>query len=252
MATGTHPAIISKASRSGDYSSSSQPIVATASISGSFLIRNGLRRALEGTQFSIVEEGPARTLDQLSAPALRVGLFIVDATQSPKQILESIERVRQLCPNARIVTLVDQLDLAVLRLGNEAGVDSFCLATSAPEVLVNVLELTMMGEKFVPGAALHAIFNQERQPSSAYEQKEPDPRAKTLSPREAVILQSLMGGDANKIIARKLDITEATIKVHVKSILRKIGAANRTQAAMWATENLPQGRILSETIARHD
>ena len=47
-----------------------------------------------------------------------------------------------------------------------------------------------------------------------------------------------MGGEANKVIARKLDITEATIKVHVKSILRKIGAANRTQAAMWANENL--------------
>ena len=53
-----------------------------------------------------------------------------------------------------------------------------------------------------------------------------------------MILQSLMGGDANKVIARRLDITESTIKVHVKSILRKIGAANRTQAAMWANENL--------------
>ena len=47
-----------------------------------------------------------------------------------------------------------------------------------------------------------------------------------------------MGGEANKVIARKLDITEATIKVHVKSILRKIGAGNRTQAAIWANENL--------------
>ncbi|MBB4039962.1 two-component system nitrate/nitrite response regulator NarL [Microvirga flocculans] len=59
-----------------------------------------------------------------------------------------------------------------------------------------------------------------------------------MSPREKEILQSLMGGDANKVIARKLDVTEATVKVHVKSILRKIGAANRTQAAMWANENL--------------
>jgi two-component system nitrate/nitrite response regulator NarL len=47
-----------------------------------------------------------------------------------------------------------------------------------------------------------------------------------------------MGGDPNKVIARKLEITEATIKVHVKAILRKIGVANRTQAAMWATGNL--------------
>ena len=238
MATGTNPAIISQASHNGDHSSSRRPIIATASISGSFLIRNGLRRALQGTQFSIVEEDTVLTPERLSPWALNAALFVVDATQSPRQVLESVQRVRQQCPNARIVTLVDQLDLSLVQLGYEAGVDSFCIATSAREVLINVLELTMMGEKFVPRAALQAILNQEHQPSLAPEQREPDPRVKKLSPREAVILQSLMGGDANKVIARKLDITEATIKVHVKAILRKIGAANRTQAAMWATENL--------------
>nr|WP_256439492.1 LuxR C-terminal-related transcriptional regulator [Microvirga sp. HBU67558] len=70
------------------------------------------------------------------------------------------------------------------------------------------------------------------------EHRAPDPKVQKLSPRETVILQSLMGGDPNKVIARKLEITEATIKVHVKAILRKIGVANRTQAAMWATGNL--------------
>jgi two-component system nitrate/nitrite response regulator NarL len=50
-----------------------------------------------------------------------------------------------------------------------------------------------------------------------------------------------MGGAPNKIIARQLDVTEATVKVHVKAILRKVGAANRTQAAMWATEHLGTG-----------
>jgi two-component system nitrate/nitrite response regulator NarL len=59
-----------------------------------------------------------------------------------------------------------------------------------------------------------------------------------LSNREAEILRCIMQGEPNKVIARKLEVTEATIKVHVKAILRKIGAANRTQAAMWANENL--------------
>jgi two-component system nitrate/nitrite response regulator NarL len=48
------------------------------------------------------------------------------------------------------------------------------------------------------------------------------------------ILDSLVEGDPNKIIARKIGAAEATVKVHVKSILRKLGVANRTQAAMWA------------------
>jgi two-component system nitrate/nitrite response regulator NarL len=47
-----------------------------------------------------------------------------------------------------------------------------------------------------------------------------------------------MEGEPNKIIARKLHVTEATVKVHVKAVLRKIGVANRTQAAMWAKGHL--------------
>lgn len=63
------------------------------------------------------------------------------------------------------------------------------------------------------------------------------PRERTLpklSEREAQILDGLVKGHANKVIARTCDITEATVKVHMKSILRKIQVANRTQAAIWA------------------
>jgi two-component system nitrate/nitrite response regulator NarL len=58
-----------------------------------------------------------------------------------------------------------------------------------------------------------------------------------LSEREAQILNGLVQGHANKVIARSCDITEATVKVHMKSILRKIQVANRTQAAVWALEH---------------
>jgi len=47
----------------------------------------------------------------------------------------------------------------------------------------------------------------------------------------------MVGGDSNKVIARKIDIAEATVKVHVKAILRKIRLSNRTQAAIWAMNN---------------
>jgi two-component system nitrate/nitrite response regulator NarL len=60
-----------------------------------------------------------------------------------------------------------------------------------------------------------------------------------LSEREAQILNGLVQGHANKVIARSCDITEATVKVHMKSILRKIQVANRTQAAVWALEHGP-------------
>jgi two-component system nitrate/nitrite response regulator NarL len=62
-------------------------------------------------------------------------------------------------------------------------------------------------------------------------------RKLTLSEREAQILDGLVKGHANKVIARTCDISEATVKVHMKSILRKIRVANRTQAAIWALEH---------------
>jgi len=59
-----------------------------------------------------------------------------------------------------------------------------------------------------------------------------------LSTRELNILGCIQKGNSNKVIAREYDIAEATVKVHVKSILRKIGAANRTQAAIWAMSQI--------------
>jgi two-component system nitrate/nitrite response regulator NarL len=64
------------------------------------------------------------------------------------------------------------------------------------------------------------------------------PGERRLSQREQEILRWLMEGAPNKVIARKLNVAEATVKVHIKAILRKIGAHNRTQAAMWATQQL--------------
>jgi two-component system nitrate/nitrite response regulator NarL len=58
-----------------------------------------------------------------------------------------------------------------------------------------------------------------------------------LSQREIRVLNGLVKGHANKVIARTCDLTEAAVKVHIKSILRKIRLGNRTQAAVWALEN---------------
>ena len=66
-----------------------------------------------------------------------------------------------------------------------------------------------------------------------------------LSPREQSIMQCLIAGDSNKSIARKIDIAEATVKVHVKAILRKIRVQNRTQAAIWGMNN---GSVRRSTI----
>jgi len=71
-----------------------------------------------------------------------------------------------------------------------------------------------------------------------------------LSEREEQILRGLVKGQSNKLIARTCACTEATIKVHMKSILRKIRVANRTQAAIWALENGLKGQAATDIAAQ--
>jgi two-component system nitrate/nitrite response regulator NarL len=86
----------------------------------------------------------------------------------------------------------------------------------------------MLGETFLsPDVSSHPSEAQAQSP-------EPSLGPERLSPQEWLILRSLAEGQPNKVIAREVGAAEAIIKVHVKNIFRKIGVANRTQAAKWA------------------
>ncbi|WP_246499056.1 LuxR C-terminal-related transcriptional regulator [Microvirga soli] len=217
--------------------SCSKPPITTAVLCGNVLLKAGFSQLLSQTRFAVadLEVGLGPTAPEM---------LIVDAGGSLQQTLDFVHNAKGHHPSARVVLVAERFDIALITAAVSAGVDSFCLTTRGHEVLLKVLELTILGEKVLPGTVLQSILYHthslagEGQVVSSNEHTSADPRMNKLSPRETVILQSLMGGEANKVIARKLDITEATIKVHVKSILRKIGAANRTQAAMWANENL--------------
>jgi DNA-binding CsgD family transcriptional regulator len=114
-------------------------------------------------------------------------------------------------------------------------------------VFIRSLELVMMGETVLPPAFLSYVFSPEerqlRDDSPSQDEKQTilvtgtDDPAPQLSPRERLILRCLIEGASNKCIARKMDIAEATVKAHVKAILRKIRVHNRTQAAIWGMNN---------------
>jgi two-component system nitrate/nitrite response regulator NarL len=108
---------------------------------------------------------------------------------------------------------------------------------------IKSLELVMMGETIFPPAFLSFVLDLESEhvcePVPGDESNKTiliaaeDALAPQLSSREKSVLLCLIIGDSNKCIARKMDIAEATVKVHVKAILRKIRVQNRTQAAIW-------------------
>jgi two-component system nitrate/nitrite response regulator NarL len=173
-------------------------------------------------------------------------LVIIEATQNIGRVLKIVRQVRDRSPETQIVALADQFDLGFVRTAHEAGVNGFCLTASSREVLIKSLELVMHGETVLPSAVFHSLTagaasnqDQSLQDNTAGASLS-DLEACKLSAREREILGCLTKGEPNKVIARRLEITEATIKVHVKAILRKIGATNRTQAAMWASQRLPR------------
>ena len=226
------------------------PAIPTALICDSLLIRSGLQHILRDTPFAIGEAASVTGPKRLQYCALNTALVIIEATQNVGRVLEVIRQVRERSPETRIVALADQFDLSFVRVAHGAGVNGFCLTSSGPEVLIKSLELVMLGESILPFEVVRSLMerapqagNQPVQSDCVADAKQSDLTACTLSAREAEILGCLTKGEPNKIIARRLDITEATIKVHVKAILRKIGATNRTQAAMWASQRLPRAGI---------
>jgi two-component system nitrate/nitrite response regulator NarL len=230
-----------------DQASRLETTVATALICKSSLLRSGLQQILRGTPFVLAGADAVTGSQVIHDVAPEPALVIIEANQDTSRMLEAVRGAKQQSPEARVVVLLDQVDLSFVRLGHEAGVDGFCGAASSSEVLIKSLELVMLGESVLPSAMVHSLLRgmvpspeQPLQNDTVAEPKLSNLRECKLSVREAQILGCLMQGSPNKIIARNLDITEATIKVHVKAILRKTGVANRTQAAIWATEHLPR------------
>jgi len=223
--------------------------IKTLLIEPNALLREGLRRILAETAYS--PSGAAASLDEIGSVAgfdSSAIVLIIDASRDHDETCRQARMLKDINPNAKVVMLIEEYDLKQVVAAFQAGADAYLKKSISHEVLVKSLDLVMLGEAIFPGAILDLLREREVQTNSVNEapaSEEPyetSTPAKGLSVRETVILRCLMDGDSNKIIARKFDITEATVKVHVKAILRKIQAKNRTQAAIWAASHLPTSR----------
>jgi two-component system, NarL family, nitrate/nitrite response regulator NarL len=224
-----------------------QPI-ATALICPNVLLNAGISSILSGTRFAVLPGEVPSTSDVRSPPDHGPALYIVCESETLDGYAATVETLKARCPSARIVVLADHVEPASLARALQAGLDGFCSTSMTREPLLKALELVMLGETFVSADLVFAMMG-ENPPD-----RQSKPRASAaliaandfaavatvnkLSEREAQILQCLTRGASNKLIARELGLAEATVKVHIKSILRKIKAANRTQAAMWASEQM--------------
>ena len=207
-----------------------------ALVDGTNLFREGVLRILSGTQFRVARHVEAiDDLLALGAGDCDYSLAIISLPDDDETFGEKLGELHRICPQVRLVTLAETFDVDAVRHCFMAGVDGFLLKTISSRALLNSLELVMLGERVFPRQLVNLLLPRGFAGRSASPLLNGDLRK--LSEREMEIVRCLVAGHSNKVIAAQLSITEATVKVHLKSILRKIGASNRTQAAIWALHN---------------
>lgn len=196
------------------------------------LMREGLMQVLRRHHVRIV--GAWSSLEEaVAAPNTgeNPSVILVSTVSLGMLEPEDAEALRQRYPGARIALLAELYGDGIASVVAAAQVDGVLLASSSPTNLVRSLELIAFGQAVFP----RPIYMGHSEPSlSEGEATTGSGALGKLSAREQQVLAGLAKGASNKVIARQLAITDATVKVHVKSILRKTGAGNRTEAALWA------------------
>ncbi len=199
-------------------------------VGGTNLFRRGLMSFLGDTDFAVTEEFD--TIDDcITAAESETPEVVIYAASGDIEVSESaIETLTGTFPDVRLMVLSGELSVEELGACLKAGARGYLLSSISKEALIHSLTLVVLGETVFPSGLANAWvsgrLSQRRQTNKA--------PVRDLTRRETDILECLTSGASNKQIARDLGITEATVKIHMKSLIRKIGVSNRTQAALWA------------------
>jgi two-component system nitrate/nitrite response regulator NarL len=218
--------------------------VPTALIDTSTLFREGLSKLLAKGGFHVttmtsnVEDITSGTSSE-SDPEL----IIIGTKDDDIWFEKNVRTLRARFGDARIVVLADKYKPDQVHTAFRLSARGYLIKTINSSTLIKSLELVMLGESIFPSAILMHVETEhdadiEIDEEIPAETQQISHSSRTLSARETQILQCLVRGQSNKMIARNLAIVEATVKVHIKAILRKIHVQNRTQAAIWAVNRL--------------
>lgn len=202
------------------------------------IAREGLRQILSGEKFHIKESvaDAAGLIASLNVPTIGCDAHVIIVDDSFEEGgLETCRAIAAVKSDARLVLLADHYVFENVALAFQLGVDAVIIKEISCGPLIESINLVAMGEKVFPSQLVNNIINCA--PTETSGDWQTSAAAIGLSSREIEILESIMKGMANKVIARQFDICEATVKVHVKAILRKLGVENRTQAATWAVKH---------------
>jgi two-component system nitrate/nitrite response regulator NarL len=199
------------------------------------LVRRGLEQLLVSRGIDVVASVGSGPEGIEQAGQLAPDIILLDVKMpgmTGHEVLAELRRRGNTTPILMLTMSRDETDLEAALRG---GAQGYLLKDMEPEDLVPALLDAARGDNVVAKeliGSLTRIVQGNREPAAEPQSSVLD----ELTPRELEILRHLAEGESNKIIARALDITDGTVKLHVKSILRKLGLRSRVEAAVLAVE----------------
>jgi len=198
------------------------------------LLRKGLQQLADLTpNIEIVGEMDNGAEGITLVHELRPDLVILDLNMPGMNGLETLSILKQKTPETRVVILTvsnaEEDVVSALR----AGADGYLLKDMDPADLLQKFQEVAEG-RLVMSPNIAECLARALQ---AEGQREQDNVVKRLTEREKEILLLIRDGDSNKMIGRKLNIAEATVKVHIKNLLKKLELRTRVEAAVWAVNH---------------
>jgi two-component system nitrate/nitrite response regulator NarL len=205
------------------------------------LFRLGLKNLLERSGIQVVAAASTgqEGLDIVSS--VNPDVILLDMRMPDMDGLEVLRQLRQQGIEAPITMLTTSNEEADLVESLRNGAQGYLLKDMDPSDLVDALRNIVEGETVVAPQLAGTLARALQSKDEENEQVTP---LSELTPRELEILQHLAEGQSNKVIARELGITDGTVKLHVKAILRKLKVRSRVEAAVIAVEQ-GLGRRLS-------
>ena len=214
------------------------------------LFRRGLM-ALIGQDAGLQVIGDASDASEAlrQVPQLQPQVILLDNHLPGVLGVDAIAGLCQASPTSRVVMLTVSEDGQDLATALRNGAQGYLLKTMDGELLFEAIRRAARGEPVVSpellGKLVTAFQSQGApEPAAVAEGAQGTPAAAAspspspLSPREEEVLREIAQGASNKEIARRLDIAETTVKIHVQHILRKLGLSSRVQAAVYASDRI--------------
>jgi DNA-binding NarL/FixJ family response regulator len=189
------------------------------------VVRTGLLQLLGGIDEIDVVAAATGGEDAVALAAEhRPDVVLMDLEMPGIDGIEATRRIRSAHPEVNVVVLTAFSDRRRILDAIDAGAVGYLLKDAEPDELIRGLQAAARGESPLAPKAAQALVA-----ARAEHRTEPD-----LTPREREVLALLADGLPNKLIARRLDISEKTVKAHLTNIFQRIGVTDRTQAALWA------------------